>query len=264
MISIMKRNKKVLSRAAAVFLTLLVWQMAAMLLDEKILLPSPLDVLLRLGTLWQDVTFWSSVGFTFIRIAGGFFLALILALLLSVLAGRFSLVETLLWPFMSTAKSIPVASFIILCLVWLTSSSLSTFISFLIVLPVYYTNLLNGIHSIDRSMLEMAEVFRVPWHRRFVYIWLPQLKPFFLSASSIALGLAWKSGIAAEIIGLPDGSIGEQMYEAKIFLNTTDLFAWTIVVVLISVVFEKLLMFGLQQLLRRLERGTRHDRDQHR
>lgn len=247
-------KRKIWQRIAAVLLALLVWQAAAMLLDKPLLLVSPWTVLLRLFTIWREPGFFSSIGFSLIRIAGGFFLALILGTVLGILAGRFSFLETLLWPYMITIKSIPVASFIILCLIWLTSSQLSVFISFLMVLPIVYTNLLEGIHHLDVRLNQMAAVFRIPWHRRLCMIWLPQLKPFLFSACSVSLGLAWKAGIAAEVIGIPGGSIGERLYEAKAYLNTPDLFTWTLLIVLISLCFEKLFMLLLRGAFHLLEK----------
>ena len=111
-------------------------------------------------------------------------------------------------PFMLTVKSVPVASFIILALIWFSSRNLSILISFLMVLPIIYTNVLGGIRSVDRALLEMAEVFRIPRMRVVKFIYLPQIMPFFYSACSVSLGLAWKAGVAAEVIGIPKGSVG--------------------------------------------------------
>ena len=149
---------------------------------------------------------------------------------------------------MVTVKSIPVASFIILALIWLSSAQLSSFISYLMVLPILYTAILSGIRNIDPQMLEMADVFHLSWRRRLLFLWIPQIKPYLLSGCSVALGLSWKAGIAAEIIGLPDGTIGEALYNSKIYLCTVDLFAWTVIIVLISVLFEKLFMALLRQI----------------
>ncbi len=242
-------------RAAAVLLALLVWQAAASLLNESILLVSPWTVLGRLFTIWREPGFAATLLFSFVRIAGGFLAGLICGTLLGILAGRYPVLEILLWPYMITIKSVPVASFIILCLIWLTSSQLSMFISFLMVLPIVYTNLLSGIRGLDPRLNEMADVFRVPWRRRLHYIWLPQLRPFFTSACGVSLGLAWKSGIAAEVIGIPAGSIGERLYEAKAYLNTPDLFAWTILIVAVSVCFEKLFMRLLRLGFQALEKS---------
>ena len=114
-----------------------------------------------------------------------------------------------------------------------------SFISFLMVLPVIYTNILEGIRQTDRKILEMAKVFRVNLRRQIRYIYVSQVLPYFLSACRLSLGMCWKAGVAAEVIGVPSGSIGEKLYNAKIYLNTPDLFAWTIVIIVISFVFEK-------------------------
>lgn len=235
-------NQEGLQKLAAVLFALGVWQTAAMLLHQGLLLASPVQVLMRLTTIWREPDFAAKLWFSFARIVSGFFLGLVCGILLAVPAGRFRLIENLLWPLMLTVKSVPVASFIVLALIWLSSAQLSVFISFLMVLPIVYSNMLSGIRSIDPKMNEMADVFCVPSGRRFMCIWLPHIKPFLMSACNVALGLAWKSGIAAEIIGIPDGSVGEALYNAKVYLNSEDLLAWTVIVVLVSVVFEKLFM----------------------
>ena len=226
-----------------------------MAVNQKILLASPLSVLARLFTIWREPGFFGTVLFSFWRIAVGFGIGLLLGIILAVLAGRFSMIETLLWPFFITIKSIPVASFIIISLIWLSSRELSIFISFLIVLPIIYNNMLQGIHSTDSKMIEMANVFHVAWLKRLRYILLPHLMPYLISACSTALGLAWKSGVAAEIIGIPDGSMGEMLYNAKVYLNTIDLFAWTVIIVAVSVLFEKLVIALLKLSYRRLIRA---------
>lgn len=251
----MKQNKDRLGKAFAVIFALLVWQTAAVAVDQSILLVSPVDVALRLTTIWQVEGFASSIWFSFYHIAGGFLLALVSGILLAALSGRFKWVETALWPFMITVKTVPVASFVVICLIWLSAQNLSVFISFLIVLPVVYGNVLQGIKSEDGKMLEVAEVFRMPVLRRILYIHMPQLKPFILSACATALGMSWKAGIAAEIIGTPDGSIGKQLYYAKIYLDTDDLLCWTVIIVIVSVAFEKLFMLALRAAYRRLERS---------
>ena len=134
------------------------------------------------------------------------------------------------------------ASFIILALVWLDSRRLPVFIAFLMVFPTVYLNLLEGIRQTDGRLLEMARVFHVPPVRQLWGIYLPQVLPYFRSAASLGLGLCWKAGIAAEVIGLPAGSMGERLYTAKIYFQTPDLFAWTAAVVAVSAVFERLFL----------------------
>ena len=182
-------------------------------------------------------------------------LACLAGTVLAVLSSRFGPVRDLTAPLMSVIKSIPVASFIILVLIWVPSRNLSVVISFLMVTPIVYSNVLGGVSSMDKKLTEMADVFRVPFPRRLRYLYLPQVAPFFRSACAVGLGLCWKAGVAAEVIGLPDGSIGEQLYQAKVYLNTPDLFAWTIVIVLISLVFERLFLALVDRGVGYLERS---------
>ena len=139
---------------------------------------------------------------------------------------------------MALLKSVPVASFVILALIWAGSANLSVLVAFLVVLPVIYVNTVAGLKSTDRKLLEMAKVFfMTPW-RRIRYIYIPALVPYLKSGCQIALGMSWKSGVAAEVIGVPDHSVGEKLYMAKIYLNTADVLAWTFVIILVSALFE--------------------------
>lgn len=245
--------KRRLYLCLSVLFALSLWQILAMLIGQTILLPTPLAVLLRLCSIWQVAGFWTAIALSGSRIVGGFLLALILGLVLGTLAGRIPLCGLLFSPFAFTIKSVPVASFIVICLIWLSSSQLSIFISFLMVLPVVYHTVQNGIEHTDRALLEACHVFNLSWYRRLLYVWLPQLRPFLLSACTTGFGLAWKAGITAEIIGIPPSSIGRMFYDAKLYLNTTDLFAWTVIVLVLSLLFERGFLFLLRAGFRRLE-----------
>ncbi len=247
------KTRNLLSRLLSVFVLLLLWEGAALLLHEPLLLPSPVQVLIRLFTLWREPGAAGRILKSFFPIAGGFFSGLLTGALLAVLSGRFPLIKTLLAPLMLTVKTVPVASFIILALVWLSAGRLSGFISFLMVLPVIYNNFLGGIQSCDPKLAEMSRVFSVPPLRRLLYVRLPQMKEAILTGAGLSLGLAWKAGIAAEVIGIPAGTIGEALYESKAYLNTTDLFAWTVIIVLLSFLFEKAVLGLIRLFYRKLE-----------
>lgn len=151
-------------------------------------------------------------------------------------------------------KSIPVASFTILALFWVGSENLSVLVSILICVPIVCSNMLEGIDNLDKKLDEMAKVFKIPAGRRFAGVYLSQLLPYFRSASRLAIGLSWKSGVAAEVIGIPDGSIGEKLFMSKIYLETADLFAWTLVVILLSFLCEKLFIFAIKLVQKRVEK----------
>lgn len=229
-------------RLWAVVFWLLLWQLGAMALGQRLLLPSPAEVLVCLVRLAVTTDFWHSVGWSAARIFSGFLIACAIGTVLAGLSARFRAVRELLSPLVTAVKAVPVVSFIILALVWLPSRQLSLFISGLMVFPTVYLNLLEGVDHTDRRLLEMARVFRVPLGRRLRDIYLPQALPWFRSACSLGLGLCWKSGVAAEVIGLPGGSVGERLYTAKVYLETPELFAWTVTIVAVSAVFEKLIL----------------------
>lgn len=226
-----------------------------MLVAQQILLPAPLNVVTRLFTLCQEAATWRAVWHTLWRIVLGFLLAFLIGSLCGALAGRYSLVEILLEPFAVTIRSVPVASFIVIFLIWLSAERLSIFIPMLMVLPMVYGNVLEGVKTIEPPLQECASVFSMPFARRLRFIWLPHLRPFLLSAASVGVGLAWKSGIAAEILGIPAGSIGRKFYDAKIYFETTELFAWTVMVVLLCVLFEKIFLVLMDRFFRRLCHG---------
>ena len=241
-----KSKKTFLAKTAAVLLALAVWQAVAMLIDSELILVTPIEVIKRLFTVWREPGFFASITFTSSKIILGFLAAFFTGIGLGALAGRFRVAEILLWPWMLTVKSVPIASFVLIILLFVSSADISVFISFLIVLPIIYTNVLSAIKSTDKKLLEAAKLFGTPAKYRLLYIRLPQIKPYLISASSVGCGLAFKAGVAAELIGIPTGSIGEALYNAKIYLNSADLFAWTVIIILMSVLFEKLFIFLLR------------------
>ena len=252
-----KNSKRIgvwLTRAVSLVFWIAVWHITAEKINTKVLLPSPFDVVRRLCVLVTEITFLNSALNSFSRILTGFFAALFSGIALALISYFVKPFKVILAPFMSAMKSVPVASFVILSLIWLDASQLSEFIAFVMVTPIIYINVVNGLASRDDRMLEMAKVFRFSLLKKLLYIYLPAALPFFKSACSVALGLCWKAGIAAELIGTPDGTIGEQLYHSKIYILTEDLFAWTIVIILISVLFEKIFMFLLSKLIEIYER----------
>lgn len=176
----------------AVLFWLLVWQAGSMALHSDILLVSPLRVLQTLLALIQTTRFWSSLLGSMERILGGFLLAAALGTLLAALAARFKRVEELLAPLVLAMKTVPVASFIILALIWFGSRNLSVFIALVMVFPVMYTNVLSGHPRADDSLLEMARVFKIPALRRIRCIDLPQVMPYFRAAARWGLACAGK------------------------------------------------------------------------
>ena len=234
---------------------LVIWQIVAVAINQDIVLTSPIQTIQTLFSLAQLREFWVSIGLSLLRIFVGGALAFTFGSLLAFLSFKYKLVKLLFEPLISTIKSIPVASFVILLLIWVRTPYLSISISFLMALPIIYIAVLEGLLGTDQKLIEMANVYQIHGWYRVKAIYLSQLMPSLKTATSLAMGFCWKSGIAAEVIGLPTFSIGEHLYNAKVYLDTPALFAWTLVVIVMSVLGEKIVMWLVSWAATRLEKS---------
>lgn len=239
-------------KIASVLFWILIWFIASLLIKEELFLPSPFKTFEALLSLVRENSFWKSILFSLSRVTLGIVLSVALALVFAPLSYRFSFVESLLDPLLKTIKATPVASIVILVLLWIKSKNLSVVISFLMVFPVIYTSLLEGLKNISGDIIEMADVYKIKGFKRIRYIYIPLVMPFFKASSKTALAMGWKSAVAAEVIGLPAYSIGSELYSSKVYFDTPRLFAWTIVIIILSIIFEKFFLALLAFLERRL------------
>lgn len=240
--------KKIVLTITAICFWLFVWHFLSLKINSSIFLPSPeatYKALIRIG---KRAGFWQTIFNTFSKIAKGFLLALIAGTFSAIISSFVKIIDVLVSPFMRLLKTVPVASFIILALLWVKSDKLSVLISFVMVTPVVYINILQSFDNVDNNLLEMADIFNVGLLRRLRFIYVPALVSGFMSACKIGLGFCFKAGIAAEIIGLPFQSIGSELYKSKLYLMTDELFAWTVVIVLMSVFFEGVCIYLLNKL----------------
>ena len=242
------RERRLLVNTAVLLFWVILWATAAKLVDREILLPSPLQVLQRLFVLMRTREYWTMITSSMLRVLAGIVGATVLGVFLALLTESCAPVKALVSPVMTLVKSTPVASFIILALVWIGRSILPAFISGLIVLPVVWANVSAGIAGRDPLLLEMARVYSLPRQTVLRRITLPSVLPHFRAALCSALGLGWKAGIAAEVLTVPRSSIGRMIYESKLYLETCSLFAWTLTVILLSLVIERLLLRVVQKI----------------
>lgn len=231
------------------------WALLAWLVSSPLLLPGPWAVCKRLAALAVTGDFWAVTAVSLGRILLGGVCGVISGVVLAALTARFKALRALLSPLLTMVRATPVASFILLALIWLGRDFVPCFIVWLMVLPVVWANVSAGIEAVDVELLELAQVYGMSWGRRLRRIYVPSVAPYFLSALGTGMGLAWKAGVAAEVLTVPARSIGRRLYESKLYLETTDLFAWTAVVILCSLVIEKALMALLRRLDRRIDGG---------
>lgn len=231
---------KQLRKTIIILCWLLVWALLSRIIQNKILLAGPVETLQALCKLVTTSPFWNACLGTILRIAIGYLAGMLLGILLAATSAGGAWLEEILAPVITLMKAVPVASVVVIFLIWWGSGNLAIAISFFMALPNFYLNTLEGIRSTDQKLLEMAKVFAMPARNRFFYIYRPALRPFWDSAIKLSVGMSWKAGVAAEVIGLPERAIGEQLYMSKIYLETDKVFAWTLVIILLSQLFEKL------------------------
>lgn len=239
--------KRFVQKTWAIWFWLAVWTIAAHCIGQEIYLVSPARVLRTLWTLLGQGAFWSAVLGSLGRILLGFGSAVAAGVALAVLTVRYRPVRQLFAPLLGAIKATPVASFTLLALVWLKTGLVPAFMAFLMVLPIVWSNVEQGIRQTDVRLLEMARVYGFSAVKTLKLVYVPSVAPYFLSAFTTAMGMAWKAGVAAEVISQPNNSLGRMLYQAKIYLETPELLAWTVVVVALSVALEK----GFVALLRR-------------
>ncbi len=235
------RENKLLGKLISFAFWMLVWYLCALKVGKELILPSPFAVIDSLGRLIVTSRFWLATATTIVRIITGYMLGIVLAVLLAILTCCSSLADSLLSPVIRIVRATPVASFIILALLWMNRTAVPVLMSMLMVVPVVWENIIAQYQTTDRNLLEMAKAYQLSGWKKFRYIYVPSAFPGFLAGCVSAMGLAWKSGIAAEVLSQPLRAIGTDLYYAKIYLETPDLFAWTSVVIILSMCIEKII-----------------------
>jgi len=239
-------NKWILLVSTVALITL--WKLVSLFMGSDIILPSPESAFLALIELIRQEHFAVTILFTVKRGVLGFVLSAAAALVIGIAAGENKIVYNLLKPFLTVVKTVPVLSIVLLAIIWFNTENVPVFVCFLVVFPVISANVIEGIKNVDPHLIEMAQIYRVGKKRIIFQIYLPSLIPYLLAGLSTAAGVTWKAVIAAEVLSMPRYAIGTGMQFSQIQLNTAELFAWTIIAVVISSVSESLLM-ALQYLL---------------
>ncbi|MFL0196553.1 ABC transporter permease [Clostridium sp. WILCCON 0269] len=240
-------ERRIIKRIAILVFWLFIWEICSLLINEELFLPSPFKVFKSLVTLMGELYFWKSVFSSIARVIVGILLSVFIGILLGLIAGLNKFIEEFLEPMVVTVKATPVVSIIIIALVWFNSSNVVIFTAILICFPIIYTNVLQGIRSVDRSLIQMANVYKVQGKYILKDIYLPCIKNYIVSGILMCMGIGWKVSVASEVLSVPRYSIGLNLLNAKTTLETAELFAWTIVVVILSFIFERVFRYYLQK-----------------
>ena len=243
-------------RLLAVAVALGLWQLASAAVGSDLLLAGPIQTLRVLVELAVTSTFWASIAFSLIRVIGGILAAFALSLVLAPLARRARPAAIFLDLIVGVIKSVPVACMVVLLLIWFGSRNIGAVTTFLVAFPAFYFPLYEGLGRLNADMDAYLGLSGVTgWRRIAAFVW-PSLVPMLSAAARSAIGMGWKAGVAAELIGMPAGSIGERIYQTKLLLMTGELFAWTIAVVVLAAISERLLIAVLDSSAKLLQRSA--------
>ncbi len=223
------------------------WALAAHAVHQELLIPAPWVVVRHLFDIIRSGTFVKIVCTSLMRVLAGFICGCVFGVLLAVLCSLSSVLDSLIYPMIRVISSIPVTSFIILVMLWLPYTYVPVFIAALLIVPIMFGNVRTGIQETDKALLEVAKVYRFSAWKTLTKVYVPSVLPYFYSGAVTSLGLAWKAGIAAEVLALPKNAIGSGMYYSKLYLETADLFAWTVIVIVFSFFFEKIMQLFMKK-----------------
>lgn len=225
---------------------MLIWELCSLFINNSLLLPSPLEVIEVLVQLIKKVYFWQCAFNSVLRVVAGVSLSIGIGILIGIIAAINKFIEELLEPLIVCIKATPVMSIIILALVWFKASNVVIFTSVLTCFPIIYTNVLEGIKAVDKNLIEMASVYKVKNKYIIKDIYLPYIKHYIVSGVLMCLGMGWKVSVASEVLSIPKYSIGLNLLNAKSTLETAELFAWTIVIVALSFIFETIFKYYIK------------------
>lgn len=242
---------------------LFVWYLVSSRIGIDLIFPSPEAVFRELGLLITnqseslirygvEYNFWFITLLSLLRVIWGVLISIILGTLLAYLTSVSRILNVLITPALSAIKATPVASFIILAMLWFEKTDLPVFITALIVIPIVWANVSEGIKAVDPRLREVAKIYRFSLFKRLFRLYVPSVAPYFLAACQSSLGMAWKAGVAAEILAVPEIAIGSELFFSKQYMYPETLFAWTLIVIVLSLIIEKLFVFLLKRIGRRL------------
>jgi NitT/TauT family transport system permease protein len=240
--------KSNLSKIIGIMTWLILWQILSMMKNNPYIIPAPLDTLKALVVLLGNGKFLLSIFYTLLRVFGGFFISVLVGVVIGVASGLNHWVHDIMKPFVSVVRSTPVISVIIIIHLWVQSDYVPLVIAFLMCFPIIWTSSYEGIQNTDKNLLEMVRCFKLTKKSIIRNVYLPSVRPYVIAGITASLGIAWKVTVAAEVISFPDLGIGRRLYESKIWVETPEVFAWTLIIVILSLIFE----YFIKKYLRRM------------
>ncbi len=229
---------------------LFLWKITALWFNSSLIVPHPEKVIFQAIKLFADKEFIIVAGSTVLRALFGFFISFILGLIIGIFAGISASFNAYIKPIIVTIRSLPVISLILLALIWFNPGTVPVFIAFLTMFPFICTNVAEGVKSVDPNLIIMAKLYRTNWKKIIYELYIPAIMPFIISGVSSSMGIGWRAIIIGEVLSQPRFGIGTKMQAAQIFLNVDAVIAWTLIAVLISFGFEKIIRMAERKIIK--------------
>jgi NitT/TauT family transport system permease protein len=220
---------------------LLIWEILSLIINQEIYLPSPHAAFSALLNLLNSKDTYTTILYSTYRTLTGFFLSCTLGIFLGIICGIHKFMYNIFYPLIVIIRTIPVMSIIIIAIIWFKDSNVPIFVAFLMCFPIIWTNTVSGIRSTDIKLLQMCNVYKIKKLRVIKSVYFNSSLLYIKAGMISALGIGWKVTSAAEVLSLPKYSIGRFLYDSKVYLEIPDLFAWTIIIISLSFLFENLL-----------------------
>lgn len=240
MMNFILRNK---NKLLIILFWILIWEILSLIINQEIYLPSPHAAFSALLNLLNNKDTYTTIFYSTYRTLSGFFLSCALGVFLGIICGINKFVYNLFYPLIVIIRTIPVMSIIIIAIMWFKDTDVPVFVAFLMCFPIIWTNTVSGIRSTDIKLLQMCEVYKIKKLRVIRAVYLNSSLPYIKAGMISALGIGWKVTSAAEVLSLPKYSIGRFLYDSKVYLEIPELFAWTIIIISLSFLFEKILKY---------------------
>lgn len=251
------KNKRALTLIGSILILVGIWEIIAAVIDSPVIFPAPYVVLHDFFTLFTQKSFYSNLGATVLRALESFLIIVVSGSVLGILAGSNKNIETLFEPLIAVFKATPVMSVILIAFIWFRTGAVPVFSAFLMAFPVMFVQTVQGIHNLNNKLVQMCNVYGIRGSKRLWNFTVPAMMPSLITGAKQSLSMIWKVVIAAEVLTIPNYGIGKSLQLSQIQLETSNVFAWTIIAIILTSISDALLNSMLKKILgRRLMNET--------
>ncbi|MEI0557505.1 ABC transporter permease [Brachyspira intermedia] len=232
------KNKKLIYLILGVIIFISLWYFTALKINSEIVFPNIPNILKKFAEIISEKSFYKDLSSSLIRVLITFALSFLLAFIIGISAGIFSPIRYILIPIINFIRTIPTIPLILVAIIWVDNNTVPIFVSMLVIFPIMYDSITNGIINVDQKLIEMSMSYNISLKTQIINLYIPYIKPYIFTGISQSMGITWKSILAAEILALPAFGIGTKLYESHLYLDSVSLFAYCLIAIIFNGIFE--------------------------